>query len=164
MSAIKELKTSTEQKNLKSDINKKLKVSDVIYFDKGGIDGFQDWVLKRLEWTVSLSRSPIHQAERWWSQTLDHRLIGLLAVSSRYNILPRQYSQSEKDQNYVSMKTVHNLCTASQTTLQKIVADGIARGDLIPLVTNKGDKRYSIFTASDSMCKAYKNIKNWTGF
>jgi len=35
---------------------------------------------------------------------------------------------------------------------------------LIPLVTNKGDKRYSIFTASDSMCKAYKNIKNWTGF
>ena len=62
------------------------------------------------------------------------------------------------------MKTVHNLCTASHTSLQKIVADGIARGDLIPLVTNKGDKRYSIFTASDSMCKAYKNIKNWTGF
>ena len=30
MSAIKKLKTSSDQKNLKSDINKKLKVSDVI--------------------------------------------------------------------------------------------------------------------------------------
>ncbi len=164
MLAIKDLNSSSKHKDSNVDKTKKQKVKDVIYFDKGGIDGFQDWVLKRLEWSVSLSRAPIHQAERWWSQTLDHRLIGLLAVSSRYNILPRQYSQSEKDQNYVSMKTVHNLCTASHTTLQKIVADGIARGDLIPLVTNKGDKRYSIFTASDSMCKAYKNIKNWTGF
>ena len=164
MLAIKELKPSSKQKDSNVDKTQKLKVKDVIYFDKGGIDGFQDWVLKRLEWSVSLSRSPIHHAERWWSQTLDHRLIGLLSVSSRYNILPMQYSQSEKDQNYVSMKTVHNLCTASHTTLQKIVADGIARGDLVRLVTNKGDKRYSIFTASDSMCKAYKNIKNWTGF
>ena len=164
MLAIKDLNSSSKHKDPNVNKTKKQKVKDVIYFDKGGIDGFQDWVLKRLEWSVSLSRAPIHQAERWWSQTLDHRLIGLLAVSSRYNILPRQYSQSEKDQNYVSMKTVHNLCTASHTTLQKIVADGIARGDLIPLVTNKGDKRYSIFTASDSMCKAYKNIKNWTGF
>ena len=164
MLAIKDLNSSSKHKDSNVDKTKKQKVKDVIYFDKGGIDGFQDWVLKRLEWSVSLSRAPIHQAERWWSQTLDHRLIGLLAVSSRYNILPMQYSQSEKDQNYVSMKTVHNLCTASHTTLQKIVADGIARGDLIPLVTNKGDKRYSIFTASDSMCKAYKNIKNWTGF
>ena len=164
MLAIKDLNSSSKHKDSNVDKTKKQKVKDVIYFDKGGIDGFQDWVLKRLEWSVSLSRAPIHQAERWWSQTLDHRLIGLLAVSSRYNILPMQYSQSEKDQNYVSMKTVHNLCTASHTTLQKIVADGIARGDLVPLVTNKGDKRYSIFTASDSMCKAYKNIKNWTGF
>ena len=136
MLAIKDLNSSSKHKDSNVDKTKKQKVKDVIYFDKGGIDGFQDWILKRLEWSVSLSRAPIHQAERWWSQTLDHRLIGLLAVSSRYNILPRQYSQSEKDQNYVSMKTVHNLCTASHTTLQKIVADGIARGDLIPLVTN----------------------------
>ena len=164
MSAIKDLKMSEEQKILKDNISKKYKINDIKYFDKGGVDGFQDWIIKRLEWTVSLSRSPVHQAERWWSQTLDHRLIGLMAVSSRYNILPEQYCQRAKEQNYVSMKTVHNLCTASHTTLQKIVSDGIARGDLIPLITSKGDKRYSIFTASDIMCKAYKNIKNWTGF
>ena len=87
-----------------------------------------------------------------------------MAVASRYNILPEQYCQNVKDKNYVSMKTVHNLCTASHTTLQKIVSDGVARGDLLPLVTKNGDKRQSIFTASDSMCKAYKNIKSWTGF
>ncbi len=164
MTIVKDLKNSKEINKFKNDVVKKQKINQVVYFDKGGKDGFQEWVLKRLEWTVSLSRSPIHQAERWWSQTLDHRLIGLMAVSSRYNILPEQYCQNVNERNYVSMKTVHNLCTASHTTLQKIVSDGISRGDLIPLVTSNGDKRFSIFTASDTMCKAYKNIKNWTGF
>ena len=164
MSVIKEINNTSEKLSKKNNEAKKLKIDQIVYFDKGGIDGFQDWVIKRLEWTVSLSRAPVHQAERWWSQTLDHRLIGLMAVSSRYNILPGQYCQTKDDQNYVSMKSVHNLCTASHTTLQKIVADGIDRGDLIPLLTKHGDKRHSIFTASDSMCKAYKNIKNWTGF
>ena len=164
MSVVKEFKNTPQKVAEKVDDNKRIKINDMIFFDKGGVDIFQQWVIKRLEWTVTLSRAPVHRSERWWSQTLDHRLIGLMAVASRYNILHKQYCQSENDQNYVSMKTVHNLCTASHTTLQKIVSDGIARGDLIPLVTKRGDKRQSIFTASDSMCKAYKNIKDWTGF
>ena len=164
MSVVKEFKNTPQKVAEKVDNNKRIKINDMIFFDKGGVDIFQQWVIKRLEWTVTLSRAPVHRSERWWSQTLDHRLIGLMAVASRYNILPKQYCQSENNQNYVSMKTVHNLCTASHTTLQKIVSDGIARGDLIPLVTKRGDKRQSIFTASDSMCKAYKNIKDWTGF
>ena len=164
MSIAKELKNTSQKKVENNDENKKFQIKDITFFDKGGIDIFQQWVIKRLEWSVTLSRAPVHRSERWWSQTLDHRLIGLMAVASRYNILPKQYCQNENDQNYVSMKTVHNLCTASHTTLQKIVSDGIARGDLIPLITKNGDKRQSIFTASDSMCKAYKNIKSWTGF
>ena len=98
--AIKELKKSSEKNSINTNVPKKLKTKDIVYFDKGGIDRFQGWVIKRLEWTVSLSRSPVHQAERWWNQTLDHRLIGLMAVSSRYNILPKNYCQNEKDQNY----------------------------------------------------------------
>ena len=164
MSVVKELKNTPQKIAEKKEENKRIKIKDVVFFDKGGVDIFQQWVVKRLEWSVTLSRAPVHRSERWWSQTLDHRLIGLMAVSSRYNILPGQYCQTKDDQNYVSMKSVHNLCTASHTTLQKIVADGIDRGDLIPLLTKHGDKRHSIFTASDSMCKAYKNIKNWTGF
>tara|TARA_E500000331_G_scaffold357954_1_gene421818 strand:+ start:741 stop:1235 length:495 start_codon:yes stop_codon:yes gene_type:complete len=164
MSVVKELKNTPQKIAEKKEENKRIKIKDVVFFDKGGVDIFQQWVVKRLEWSVTLSRAPVHRSERWWSQTLDHRLIGLMAVASRYNILPEQYCQNEKDKNYVSMKTVHNLCTASHTTLQKIVSDGVARGDLLPLVTKNGDKRQSIFTASDSMCKAYKNIKSWTGF
>ena len=164
MSVVKELKNTPQKIAEKKEENKRIKIKDVVFFDKGGVDIFQQWVVKRLEWSVTLSRAPVHRSERWWSQTLDHRLIGLMAVSSRYNILPGQYCQTKDDQNYVSMKSVHNLCTASHTTLQKIVADGIDRGDLIPLLTKHGDKRHSIFTASDSMCKAYKNIKSWTGF
>ena len=163
MSAIKKLKTSSDQKNLKSDINKKLKVSDVIYFDKGGIDGFQDWVLKRLEWTVSLSRAPVHSTLKWWQQTIDHRLIALMAVVSRFDSLPFEYTIDDKAQNYVTMRTVHKFCSASHTTLQKIVADGIDRKDLLPLINSKGDKRHSLFTAGDNLLEAYKQSSTWMG-
>ena len=156
MSVVKELKNTPQKIAEKKEENKRIKIKDVVFFDKGGVDIFQQWVVKRLEWSVTLSRAPVHRSERWWSQTLDHRLIGLMAVASRYNILPEQYCQNEKDKNYVSMKTVHNLCTASHTTLQKIVSDGVARGDLLPLVTKNGDKRQSIFTASEELVQNFE--------
>ena len=129
---------------------------------KDNID-FHKWCLMRLEWTVSLSRAPIHQPEKWWSQTIDHRLIALLAVNSRYNSLPTQYCQDINNQFYVTMKTVHNLCSASHTTLQKIVREGMHRKDLIALKSDIGDKRQSIFTASKKLVTGIQNIKSWAG-
>ena len=37
------------------------------------------------------------------------------------------------------------------------------RKDLIALKSDIGDKRQSIFTASDKLVKGIKNIKSWAG-
>tara|TARA_B100000686_G_C16736915_1_gene944206 strand:+ start:1298 stop:1804 length:507 start_codon:yes stop_codon:yes gene_type:complete len=126
-------------------------------------DKFQKWCLSRLEWTVSLSRAPVHSTLKWWQQTIDHRLIALMAVVSRFDSLPLEYTQDDMAQNYVTMRTVHKFCSASHTTLQKIVSDGIDRKDLLPLFNAKGDKRHSLFTAGDSLLDAYNQSSTWMG-
>ena len=168
MTKSNDTKKSNLLNNKKLELTKKYytETKDTLEFDvlekKDNID-FQKWCLMRLEWTVSLSRAPIHQPEKWWSQTIDHRLIALLAVNSRYNSLPTQYCQDINNQFYVTMKTVHNLCSASHTTLQKIVRDGMHRKDLIALKSDIGDKRQSIFTASKKLVTGIQNIKSWAG-
>jgi len=168
MTKSNDTKKSNLLNNEKLELSKKYysDTKDTLEFDvldKNDNMDFHKWCLMRLEWTVSLSRAPIHQPEKWWSQTIDHRLIALLAVNSRYNALPTQYCQDINNQFYVTMKTVHNLCSASHTTLQKIVRDGMHRKDLIALKSDIGDKRQSIFTASDKLVKGIKNIKSWAG-
>ena len=168
MTKSNDIKKSNLLNNKKLVLTKKYysDTKDTLEFDvlekKDNID-FHKWCLMRLEWTVSLSRAPIHQPEKWWSQTIDHRLIALLAVNSRYNSLPTQYCQDINNQFYVTMKTVHNLCSASHTTLQKIVRDGMHRKDLIALKSDIGDKRQSIFTASKKLVTGIQNIKSWAG-
>ena len=65
MSVVKELKNTSQKKVENNDENKKFKLKDIIFFDKGGVDIFQQWVIKRLEWSVTLSRAPVHRSERW---------------------------------------------------------------------------------------------------
>ena len=59
--------------------------------------------------------------------------------------------------NCVAMRIVHNLCTSSHSTIQKIITDGLNRGDLIQVKPTIGDKRYSLFTASDDLLKGFMN-------
>ena len=135
----------------------KIPLNRINKIPKNKDDKFQKWCLSRLEWTVSLSRAPVHSTLKWWQQTIDHRLIALMAVVSRFDSLPLEYAQDDKAQNYVTMRTVHKFCSASHTTLQKIVADGIDRKDLLPLYNAKGDKRHSINKNPDSDQKQIVN-------
>ena len=157
------LKNGTQIEDNYLDVGSKLPINRVNMIPKNKSDKFQKWCLSRLEWTVSLSRAPIHSTLKWWQQTIDHRLIALMAVVSRFDSLPFEYTIDDKAQNYVTMRTVHKFCSASHTTLQKIVADGIDRKDLLPLINSKGDKRHSLFTAGDNLLEAYKQSSTWMG-
>ena len=94
----------------------KIPLNRINKIPKNKDDKFQKWCLSRLEWTVSLSRAPVHSTLKWWQQTIDHRLIALMAVVSRFDSLPLEYAQDDKAQNYVTMRTVHKFC--SKTTYQ----------------------------------------------
>ena len=116
-------------------------------------------ILRLLYNTISIGRLPIHSTKRWWNLSLDHQVIALLAVASKLNVLPLEFTMDNKTQNCVPMRIVHNLCTCSHTTIQKIVSDGLYRGELIAVKPNKGDKRHSVFTASNDLVKNFQSLQ-----
>ena len=114
-------------------------------------------LLNLLNKTINIGKSPIHSTNKWWSQTIDHKIIALLAITSKLNILPLDFTMDCNQRNCVAMRIVHNLCTSSHSTIQKIITDGLNRGDLIQVKPTIGDKRYSLFTASDDLLKVFIN-------
>ena len=59
-------------------------------------------------------------------------------------------------QNHVPMRVVHNICSSSHTTIQKIVSDGIGRKELVQIKPKSGDKRHSLFTASEDLVQNFE--------
>ena len=112
-------------------------------------------LLNLLNKTIKIGRSPIHSTTKWWSQTIDHKIIALLAITSKLNILPLDFTMNYNQRNCVAMRIVHNLCTSSHSTIQKIITDGVNRGDLIQIKPTSGDKRYSLFTASENLLEVF---------
>ena len=117
-------------------------------------------VISNLEKAVKIGRLPLHSTTRWWNLSLDHQIIALLAVASKLNKLPLEYTMDNSTQNHVPMRVVHNICSASHTTIQKIVSDGIYRKELVPVKPKNGDRRHSLFTASELLVNNFELTMN----
>ena len=113
-------------------------------------------IISNLESAVELCRLPLHNTKRWWNLSLDHQIIALLAIASKLNKLPLAYTMDNTSQNHVPMRVVHNICSSSHTTIQKIVSDGIGRKELVQIKPKSGDKRHSLFTASEDLVQNFE--------
>ncbi|MFP6779747.1 MAG: hypothetical protein VB916_05605 [Alphaproteobacteria bacterium] len=117
-------------------------------------------VIYSLEKAVKIGRLPLHSTTRWWNLSLDHQIIALLAIASKLNKLPLEYTMDNSTQSHVPMRVVHNICSASHTTIQKIVSDGIFRKELVPIKPKNGDRRHSLFTASEMLINNFELTMN----
>ena len=108
MSVVKEFKNTPQKVAEKVDDNKRIKINDMIFFDKGGVDIFQQWVIKRLEWTVTLSRAPVHRSERWL----------IIKGKPKVSINKKKYFLRVGQSIFVPRKSIHRIENIYSTPVQ----------------------------------------------
>ena len=125
--------------------------------DRGDTPNYGKWALNRLDWCININRKPNSHVRKYWNQTLDHRIIALLAINARFEHLPTiATSVCNRDQlsNIVTTTMVQKLCRGGKDTLLKIVKSGIDRQDLCQVNPPQGYKGIC-FTGGKTLMKAF---------
>lgn len=142
-------------------IKKVYRLRDHVYLrpweDRGDTPDYKAWALGRLSWCIYVNRKPYSHIRRYWNQTLDHRIIALLAINARFENLPDfATSACNRDQllNVVTTAMVQKLCSGGKDTLLKIVKIGLESGDLCQVAPPPG-YRGLCFTGGKKFMEAF---------
>ena len=120
---------------------------------------YKKWAENKLNFTLKIRSQHINSIMSWWNQSLDHKVVMLLALNARFNQLPDFGISKNHYTNFVTVKIVNHFCSCSKDTSLKIVKDGIDRKDLVQ-VKNPSyvNQKIICFTAGFPLMQTFCDI------
>jgi len=94
------------------------------------IDEFKDMALMRLDYWIWINSLPAHSSIAFWSRSVDHRIICMLAINASLNQLPREHSNYEDENHRVNYESIRRLCRCTDKTMRTIIQEGVDRGEI----------------------------------
>ena len=121
---------------------------------------YKKWAADKLNLTLKIRAKHFNDSRRWWNQSLDHRVIMMLAVNARFNQLPDFGIYKDYYSNFVTVKIVNHFCSCSKDTALKIIKEGVDRKDLIQ-VKNPSyvNQKIICFTAGFTLMQAFSKTE-----
>ena len=85
---------------------------------------------QRLDYWIYINSLPAHSSIAFWSRSVDHRIIYMLAINASLNQLPDQYRNSKNQLSGVYYENIRRLCRCTDKTMRSIIQEGVDRGEL----------------------------------
>jgi hypothetical protein len=118
---------------------------------------FKDTALIRLEYWKWINSLPAHSSIAFWSRSVDHRIICMLAINASLKQLPTELKSSENNM-YINYENIRRLCRCTDKTMRTIIHEGVERGDLLKIK----EGRESFITGSKNLLESFKTFeKSW---
>ena len=87
---------------------------------------------ERLLYIINISEKAPKDFESFWNRTIDHRIIGLVAITSYFNeIYPSKNFLNYHKKYGVSFFDLRRLCRCTDRTMYNIIRQGVDRGEII---------------------------------
>ena len=87
---------------------------------------------KRLKYIININTGAPNKFEAFWNRTVDHRIIGLMAITSSFKIKYQKNNfRSDSEKLGVSFSELRRLCRCTDRTMYTIIREGVERGELL---------------------------------
>jgi hypothetical protein len=121
-------------------------------------DDFKSTALIRLEYWNWINSLPGHSSISFWSRSVDHRIICMLAINSSLRQLPNEFRHDSEINSKVSYENIRRLCRCTDKTMRSIIKEGADRGDIIKMK----EGRETFITGTPQLIKVFEEFdKNW---
>ena len=94
-------------------------------------DNFKNTAIIRLEYWNWINSLPGHSSIAFWSRSVDHRIICMLAINSTLGQLPMEFRHESNTTTKVNYENIRRLCRCTDKTMRAIIKEGVERGDII---------------------------------
>ena len=94
-------------------------------------DNFKSTAIIRLEYWNWINSLPGHSSIAFWSRSVDHRIICMLAINSSLGQLPKEFRHESNITSKVNYENIRRLCRCTDKTMRAIIKEGVERGDII---------------------------------
>mgnify|MGYP003324306326 CR=1 FL=1 len=94
-------------------------------------DSFKSTAIIRLEYWNWINSLPGHSSIAFWSRSVDHRIICMLAINSTLGQLPMEFRHETNSTTKVNYENIRRLCRCTDKTMRAIIKEGVERGDII---------------------------------
>ena len=122
------------------------------------IDEFKDMALMRLDYWIWINSLPAHSSIAFWSRSVDHRIICMLAINASLNQLPRDHTNYEGEKHRVNYESIRRLCRCTDKTMRTIVQEGVDRGEIVKIRVG----RETFITGTEKLLNVFKTFeKSW---
>ena len=121
-------------------------------------DNFKSTAIIRLEYWNWINSLPGHSSIAFWSRSVDHRIICMLAINSSLGQLPKEFRHESNITSMVNYENIRRLCRCTDKTMRAIIKEGVERGDIIK--TKIGRETY--ITGTLQLIKVFETFeKSW---
>ena len=135
-----------------------------IYQEKNNIntenikDEFKDMAIMRLDYWIWINSLPAHSSIAFWSRSVDHRIVCMLAINASLNQLPIEHSNYEDENHKVSYQSIRRLCRCTDKTMRTIIQEGVDRGEIEKIRVG----RATFITGTKKLLNVFKIFeKSW---
>ena len=119
---------------------------------------FKDTAIMRLDYWIWINSLPSHSSIAFWSRSVDHRIICMLAINATLGQLPKEFCNSDTISTGVYYENIRRLCRCTDKTMRSIIQEGVDRGELIKV----RDGRESYITGTKKLLTVFQTFeKNW---
>ena len=119
---------------------------------------FKSTAIIRLEYWNWINSLPGHSSIAFWSRSVDHRIICMLAINSSLGQLPKEFRHESNITSKVNYENIRRLCRCTDKTMRAIIKEGVERGDIIK--TKIGRETY--ITGTLQLIKVFETFeKSW---
>ena len=119
---------------------------------------FKDTAKLRLDYWIWINSLPSHSSIAFWSRSVDHRIICMLAINAALGQLPKEFCNSEAKSLGVYYENIRRLCRCTDKTMRSIIQEGVDRGELVKV----RDGRESYITGTKKLLTVFQTFeKSW---
>ena len=119
---------------------------------------FKDTAVIRLEYWNWINSLPGHSSIAFWSRSVDHRIICMLAINASLRQLPMEFRHSSDENDKINYENIRRLCRCTDKTMRTIIKEGVERGELNKIK----DGRETFITGTNKLLEVFKTFeKSW---
>ncbi len=119
-------------------------------------DEFKDMAIMRLDYWIWINSLPAHSSIAFWSRSVDHRIVCMLAINAFLNQLPREHSNYEDENHRVNYESIRRLCRCTDKTMRTIIQEGVDRGEIEKIRVG----RETFITGTEKLLNVFKIFEN----
>ena len=119
---------------------------------------FKDTAVIRLEYWNWINSLPGHSSIAFWSRSVDHRIICMLAINASLRQIPIELRDNIEEKDRVNYENIRRLCRCTDKTMRTIIKEGVDRGELQKIK----DGRETFITGTNKLLKVFNTFeKSW---